>query len=94
MNTIKQHQQNAVWRLSGYDRFDGEWYTIPGTFESEDDAVVAALREADKTTTSVSGGGAGAGGATRRASIDDEFNFIYVIRPDGTAFLVHRDLLS
>lgn len=67
------------WRLKGYDTFDGTFYPLPGSFESQEEAEEAArerLAELEREQPSASSGG--------QSGIQDQ---VYIVRPNGT---LHR----
>lgn len=73
-------EQRAVWRISGRDGFDldGEIYSLPGEWETEDEAVAAAINrliELDRLQPHAGG----------QSGIQDR---VYVERPDGTRYRV------
>ncbi len=68
-----------TWRISAYDTFAGDPYTLPGRFRSQEAAERAALRRLEilelTQPCDTSGGQDG---------IQDK---VYVHRPDGTAYV-------
>lgn len=71
-----------LWRLEGYDTFEGSEYPLGGVYGTEAAAVKAArdrLAELEKNQPSASSGG------QSRAGIQDR---VYVVRPDGSKFRV------
>lgn len=81
--------QVGRWRLRGYDRFEERWYAIPGSFDSEEDAFIAALREGSSCNTTIL-----EDGKNQTAGIEEAFELIFLVSPDGGCRLVHRDLLN
>ena len=68
------------WKLAGYDTFDGHFYKIEGTYETEEDAIRAAqeriIELEELQPTEYSGGQPPFG-------IQD---MVYVVRPDGSMY--------
>jgi len=69
-----------IWRIRGYDEFEGEYYRLTGEFVSEDVAKEAALAQfkllAITQPHTQSGG-------------QDDFGIqdrVFVVRPDGTQY--------
>jgi len=68
------------WKLAGYDTFDGHFYKIEGTYNTEEEAVRAAqerLVELEELQPSEYSGGQSPFG------IQDS---VYVVRPDGSMY--------
>lgn len=69
-----------VWRLVGYDTFEGEYYPLYGEHEDEHNARIAAIerfRMLKETQSSEDSGG------------QDEFGLqdrIFIQRPDGSKY--------
>lgn len=71
---------DGFWKLKGYDSFDGDYYPIPGEYETEDlarDAASAKLAGIKKSQPDEQSGGSGFG------SVQDR---IYVVKPDGSSY--------
>jgi hypothetical protein len=69
-----------MWKLLGYDTFDGMWYALQGEYESEWDARAAAqqrLMELERTQPTESSGGQSSTGIQDR---------VFIVRPDGTKY--------
>lgn len=63
------------WTLEGYDTFAGEYYDLPGKYETREDAERAAserLQELEREQPSARSGG--------QTGIQDQ---VFVIGPDG-----------
>jgi len=70
------------WQLAGFDNFDGHFYKIEGTYETEADAIKAAqerLIEPEELQPTEHSGGQPPFG------IQDQ---VYVVRPDNTMYRV------
>ena len=68
------------WTLEGYDTFSGEPYDLPGEFNTEAEAQVAAqkrLVELEETQPSAESGGQSSHGIQDR---------VFIVRPDGTKY--------
>lgn len=68
------------WKLEGWDEFEGAPYSLPGAFDTEEEAREAArkrLAYLEKNQPSRLSGGQGPFG------IQDQ---VYIIRPDGTKY--------
>lgn len=68
----------SKWRLEGYDTFEGEGYSLPGTYDTEAEAEAAArarLADLEKMQPSATSGGQGFGGIQDR---------VYIVGPAGT----------
>ncbi len=70
-----------LWKLEGYDTFEGESYPLDGTYGTETAAVQAAkdrLAYLERTQPSASSGGQG--------GLQDR---VFVVRPDGSTARAH-----
>lgn len=69
-----------MWRLQGYDAYDGGFYSLPGQFTSELDAQKAALsklKEIEGTQPTEDTDGQNDEGIQDR---------VFILRPDGTQY--------
>ncbi|MDQ1592606.1 MAG: hypothetical protein QOG71_3233 [Pyrinomonadaceae bacterium] len=74
---------NGKWKLEGYDTFSRESYPLPGEYDTEDIAIIAAkkrLEDLERTQPSESRGGQ-----------DGMQDRVYLIRPDETKFRILPD---
>lgn len=72
--------KDGTWSLRGYDTFAREYYGLDGAFDSEDEAIEAAmqrLHDLEVRQPSASSGG--------QDGIQDR---VFVIRPDRTMYRV------
>lgn len=77
MNTHPSQTQDAKWRLKGLDTFEGEYYDIPGEYDSQAEVEKAArdkLNELEKTQPAATSGGQGFGGIQDR---------VFIVTPEG-----------
>ena len=68
------------WRLRRWDEFEGKYYSLPGSYPTEEAAQQAArerLAELEKTQPSSKSGGQGFFGIQDR---------VYIVRPDGSQY--------
>ena len=72
--------QSGTWKLRGYDAFAHERYSIPGEFDSENDAMAAARAYLDELERLQPG--------AKNEGPYGLQDHVYVIRPDGTEFRV------
>jgi hypothetical protein len=72
--------RSSKWTLKGYDTFEGgddAWYSLPGEFDTEPQAVAAAqerLKELEESQPAASSGG------QREGGIQDQ---VYIVSPEG-----------
>ena len=68
------------WKLEAWDVFDAGNYSIPGSYDTEEQAIEAAkieLQELEKLQPTESSGGQSETGVQDR---------VYIVRPDGTKY--------
>ncbi|OGG44092.1 hypothetical protein A2841_01205 [Candidatus Kaiserbacteria bacterium RIFCSPHIGHO2_01_FULL_48_10] len=80
---MKKTEEKRVWRLEGYDTFEGghdAFYPIEGEYESESAAQTAArqrLKKLERSQPSSSSGGQSSTGIQDR---------VYIVRPNGEKY--------